>query len=112
MNVMREADTLPELPTVAVSDATTRTFSTGTPTASAAIWANTVCAPCPTSAPAWYSITSSISAPPRSSMMALAVSGAPKLKPTFLKPAPKPMPRRLTPFSGCGGFSRRRFSPS
>ena len=52
MNVMREADTLPLLPLLAVSDTTSRTFSIGSPTASAVIWRITVCVPWPTSAAA------------------------------------------------------------
>src|SRR3989304_1231062 len=51
MSVVREADALPELPEVAVSETTICTLPIGTPTASAAICAITVCAPCPQSAP-------------------------------------------------------------
>ncbi len=60
MKVMREAETEPEFPMVAVSDVSICTLSALTPTASAAICAMTVCVPCPTSAPAWCTITFSI----------------------------------------------------
>ena len=50
--VSREAEALPELPLVAVSESTSCTLLSGTPAASAAIWAMTVCAPWPQSAPA------------------------------------------------------------
>jgi hypothetical protein len=58
--LQREAETEPESPMLAVSEASRVTFSKGTPTASAAICAMTVCVPWPTSAPACSSTTCSI----------------------------------------------------
>ena len=100
---MREAETLPELSLVAVSETSSSTCSNDTPTASAAIWAITVCAPCPTSAPAWCTITLSISAPPWSSTVAQHSSTKPKEKPTFLKAQAKPRPRLRC--ASCAGTS-------
>ena len=70
MKVMREAEALPGLPMASVSEVTMVTFSNGMPSAPAAIWAMTVCAPCPTSAPACQTTACSISVLPYSSMRA------------------------------------------
>ena len=54
MKVMRDADTDPESAAGAeVSEKWPRTFSIGTPVASATIWRSAWCTPCPTSAAPW-----------------------------------------------------------
>ena len=92
IKVIREAEAEPEFPWSPESDEIIFTFSGVTPITSAAICAIIVCVPCPTSAPAWWTITFSILPSPRISTLAQEFSWYPNENPTFLKPAAKPRP--------------------
>ena len=116
IKLMRLAEALPLEPTSSVCSARTSTRAGSMFSAAAAICWKSVWAPWPTSAPTQATTARSICWSPYSSTQASQCSGAPRLKPMFLKQTAMPSPAAVCPCEAssevravrCGGSRRCR----